>query len=339
MMDPLALELLKRLPIEPPGITTTALRDALAAVGFERTQRAIQLRLEGLESAGTIARDRSRKPHRWSISAESKRRLLDPMTPAEALALLVAHEYLGALLPPSSRHYLKERLDEVSEAIEREYSGRGRRWSSRVRRVPNELPRPAKLISSEVFEAISDALYEGLVIEARYRKRYARGEESYRLHPLGLLERDDALWLVARKEEEGELGEVQQFVLSRMRDVRICRGEPVKEPARFSLDRWLEEGRAHYLLGEEIELVARFRADVAERLEESPIAKGQRLVLLEDGWFRCEVKVPYTRALLALLISYGPLVIVDSPRALREAIRDDHRAAFEAYEERPRRRR
>lgn len=335
-MDTLALELLKRLPTEPPGITTTALREALAAIGLERSQRAIQLRLDGLEREGSIARDRSGKPHRWSIEPEIKRKLLNPMTASEALALLMAHEYIGQLLPPRSRRYLKERLDEVSAAIEREHSGRGRRWVERVRRVPNELPRGAQRLASGVVETISEALYEGLVIEVRYRKRYARSDESYRLHPLAILERDDALWLVARKEQGGELGGVQQFVLSRMRGVSVCRGEPIKEPARFSIDRWIAEGRAHYRLGEEIDLIARFRGDVAERLEENALGAGQRLIEGKDGWVRCEVTVPYTRALQSLLISYGALCVVESPPALRDAISAAHREALAAYTSRKR---
>lgn len=330
-MNSIDRELLLRIPSEPPGASTTELRAALASAGYPLTARAVQKRLASLEARHDLRCERGGKPHRWSIDKRSKQKLLDPMTPAEALSLSLAHQYLRPLLPPASQAFLRERLDEIDESIRREHGERTKRWKDKVRRVPNELARRGPQVARGVFDSVSRALYEGLVIETRYRKRYSRTDALYRLHPLALLERSDALWLVARTEDEGELAGVKQFVLHRMRSVEVQRGSPVKSPPGFSIDKWIESGHAHFVLGPPIELVARFHADVAERLEESPIGEGQTLARIDDEWFRCRTTVSHTRALVAFLTSYGPLCVVEKPKALREAIRTDLQRALDAY--------
>lgn len=315
--------LLRNIPSEAPFATTTELVRTLAAAGHPLTPRAVQKRLASLELEGVIACERDGKPYRWSVDARSKRALLAPMLPHEALALALADEHLSRLLPPKSRAYLRERLREAEDALEREHGQRTRRWRTKVKRVPSELERRAPRVDRAVFEAVSQALDEELALEVSYRKRYARRDARRRLHPLGILERSDALWLVARVEEDGELGDVRNFALHRMRRVAILRGVPAKPPPRFSLDRWVAEGHAHFRLGDEIRLVSRFRADVADRLEESPFADDQTLEDLGDGWVRLRATVPFTRALTAFLLSYGAHCEVEAPSALREHLRGE----------------
>lgn len=331
-MDELDRLLLRQLPTETPGATTPELGRLLSSTGHVLTARAVQKRLAALEARHEVVCDRGTKPFRWSIEAQRKRALLTPVLPHEALTLLLADEHLKHILPPSSRRALQERIDELDQAVQREHGQRSERWRAKVRKVPNEHGRVPPRVDGAVLAAISSALDEELVVTLDYTKRGANGATQRRVHPLGLLERDDALWLVAREElPSGELSEVKQFVLHRMESVTVLRGERAKKPANFSLDRWIRSGQAHFRLGEDVALVARFRRGVADRLAESPIAHDQQLEEVDDDWTRLRAQLPHTRALEVLLIGYGSLCVVEEPAALREAIRGELEAALSAY--------
>lgn len=331
-MDDLDRLLLVSLPTSTPGVTTPELHRVLAAAGHELTPRAVQKRLAGLEQRHDLHCAREGKPFRWHVDPATKRELLAPMLPHEALTLALADEHLSLLLPPRSLRYVRERLGESERALEREHGQRSRRWRVKVRKVPSALGRVPPRVDQAVFATVSEALDEELVLDVDYAKRWSDEYTRRRLHPLGLLERNDALWLVARDEDDrGELGDVKQFVVHRMRRARVARGVRVRPPANFSLERWIESGEPHFKLGPDVALVARFRADVADRLEESPLTNEQALEPTRDGWVRLRAVLPHTRALETFLMGYGSLCVVEAPPALRTAIATELQAASDAY--------
>ena len=89
-------------------------------------------------------------------------------------------------------------------------------------------------------------------------------------------------------------------------------------PKGFDLDAWLDGGNLGYLVDEKpLSLVLRFHKDAAVTVLETPLCADQKLREEPDGWTRVEARVPDTRVLRAWLRSFGPLVEVVAPKALR----------------------
>lgn len=333
MTDAVDSLLLQRIPTQPDRVSTPELADVLRNAGHALTLRAVQKRLSALERMhGLVRHDRS-KPHQWSWPRGAKQRLFPTMAPHEALALVLVRDHMQPLLPPRTLQWIDDRLAQSQRELGSEPSGKPVKWRSKVGRVPHELPRFPKPPDARVFRNVSEALYEGLQLALRYSKRFEPKPLDYVVHPLGLCERDGELWLVARKQDGDTPGDLRFFLLHRMHEARVLRGRPVVPPPGFDLARAIAGGSAHFPLelGASIRLRARFDGRVVEKLAESPLAQDQKLTAQKDGWYRLEATVPHTRALQTFLLGYGPLCVVESPVALRDAIARDLSEAAAAY--------
>lgn len=324
--------LLKRIPTEPARVTTTELIEHLRQHGQGMTPRGVQKRLGELAERHGLRRIVVGKPHQWCFPVGAKEKLFGAMAPHEALALVLAREHLRALLPPRTTQFIEERLRQTERELDADPSGRPSRWRKTVVHVPHELPRIATPPDARVFRNVSEALYDGLQLALDYRKRGQSEPETYALHPLGLCERDGELWLVATKDDDPSRTP-RFFLLHRATAAKVQRGKPVRVPPGFDLERLIAEGDAHFVLdlGHAIPLRARFAPGVADKLLERPLHKDQRTSLRRDGWLVLEATVPHTRALVAFLLGYGPLCVVDGPKALRDEIAGLHADAAAQY--------
>ena len=333
MLDDVDQIILHRIPTVPQRASTPDIAEALRNQGHDLGPRALQKRLATLETEHAIVRYDGSKPHQWSWHRGAKQKLFPNMAPHEALSLLLAREHLRALLPPRTLQWIEERLEQSEREVGIDQTGKSGLWRTKVRRVPHDLPRVAPRIDARVFKSVSEALFEGLQLSLRYRKRFVHEPTEYVVHPIGLCEREAELWLAARKHQEDAPGELRFFLLHRMLDAKVLRGRPAVAPAGFTLDVAIREGMAHFPLelGNAVPLVARFDDCVIEKLDESPLAADQTLERLPDGWVRLRATVPHTRALHTFLVGYGPLCVVESPRALVDAIVTDLESAVAAY--------
>lgn len=333
MLDPIDLTLLKRIPTHPHRASTPELARELRACGHDLGARAVQKRLAALRDAHDLVCHDANKPHQWSWPKGAKQKVFPKMAPYEALSLLLAREHLRLILPPKTLAWIEERLAQTETEVQEDQSGNVTKWCSKVRRMPHDIPRVVPTIDTRVFKNVSEALFEGLQLDLSYRKRYVQAPQEYRVHPLGLVERDGELWLAARKVDDTESPEIRFFLLHRMAQASVLRGRPAIAPAGFDLDAELARGVAHFplSLGPAMNFTARFSTMVVEKLEQSPLSRDQTLKPVEDGWVRLTATVPHTRALHAFILGYGPLCVVESPETFRESIAKDLKQALAGY--------
>ena len=81
-----------------------------------------------------------------------------------------------------------------------------------------------------------------------------------------------------------------------------------------------------------LELVLRVRGLLGNFLVETPLAQGQKVSKLDDGWTRIKVTVPDTLQLRTWIMSLGKDAVIDGPAALRREIGLEARQLMAHYD-------
>jgi len=320
--DPLlrTLALLRLVPRHPRSTTTAAIRAALAGRGFEIHERSVQRDLVRLSELLPLTCDESR-PRRWSWTREAESFDIPAMDPSTALAWELLDRHVAPLLPPLLRARFRPLAARAAETLRSAGDSSYSRWRDRVVVVDRGQPLLAPKVPEAVFDAVQTALFEGRVIEGAYRARSrpVQADTRRRLHPLGLVLRDQLTYLVAVETQDGP---VKQFALHRFGAVRVT-DEAAQRPARFNLRRWIEEQRGMDLpTGEVARLVLEVDALTGQHLEESTLSRDQVVDWLDPGRARVEATLPVTEQLLWWLLGHGRRIEVLAPAGLRARWRD-----------------
>lgn len=318
MADPLlrTLALLRLVPRHPRGITAAELRDALAGRGFDIHERSVQRDLVRLSELLPLTSDESR-PRRWSWPREAESFDIPAMDPSTALAWELLDRHVAPLLPPLLRARFRPLAARAAETLRSAGDNTYARWRDRVVVVHRGQPLLAPKVPEEVFDAVQTALFEGRVLAGSYRARSRPGDGApeRRLHPLGLVLREQLTYLVA---VEAPHAPIKQFALHRFVQVRVT-DEPAQKPPRFQLRRWIEEQRGMDLpTGEVARVELEVDALTAQHLEESALSRDQRVQWLTTDRARIEATLPDTEQLLWWLLGHGRRIEVVAPPSLRQ---------------------
>lgn len=196
------------------------------------------------------------------------------MDPTIVLAYQLAEQYLRPLLPPSLLTQLAPHFHQAQRVLEAMPDNPLSQWPDRVRVLPRRLPLIAPDIPVEIVDGVCRGLLQGRCLSVRYRSRQKETVHDYpRIHPLGLILRDEIAHLLCRFWRYPNL---HQLVLHRLEAVKVL-DTPVEIPLDFDLDRYLSNGEAWMPTGGEIDLVVRFRYESGRHLRETPLHAEQRL--------------------------------------------------------------
>jgi predicted DNA-binding transcriptional regulator YafY len=220
------------------------------------------------------------------------------------------------LLPPLLRARFRPLAARAAETLRSAGDSTYARWRDKVVVVERGQPLLAPKVPDAVFDAVQTALFEGRVIEGGYRARSrpGQGDAQRRLHPLGIVLRDQLTYLVAVESSDGP---VKQFALHRFTAVRVL-DEPAQRPPRFHLRRWIEEQRGMDLpTGEVARVALEVDALTAQHLEESALSRDQRIAWLDPSRAHVEATLPLTEQLLWWLLGHGRRIEVLAPAELR----------------------
>ena len=184
----LCLELLKRIPRQRK-IDSRELQIQLKEAGYERDIRTIQRQLESLCQHFDIERDDSSRPYgyRWKESAPGLS--LPGLTEQESLLMILAEQHLHHQLPASLMKSLQGFFEQARRNLSPVHSGeavaRAREWLSKVRVVSTTLPMLPPKIKPEVFEQVSQALYNNCWLDITYTNALKKRTQA-QVMPLGL---------------------------------------------------------------------------------------------------------------------------------------------------------
>lgn len=317
--------MLRRIPRAPSKITVAELAAGLGDEGFRISRRSLERDLHALSARFPLVLDDRAKPYGWSWMPHASLELLPRLTPAQAVAILLAKTHLHTLLPQN----LHRELQPVFAAAERELAATGwKDWHRRTAVIPNTLRLLPPRIEPGVMAAVQSALARDRCLEGTYRSKGADQGKRLRIHPLGLLSRGPVLYLVGTL---FDYDDVRQLALHRLHQVEVSTA-PARPRDGFDLQAYAATSGATFQDRGPIRLVARFAAAAAEHLRETRLSADQTWTLVEQGE-RAEVTatVADDASLRWWLLGFGDLVEVLAPPSLRADLASALQGALGQY--------
>lgn len=326
------LELLQAIP-HRRFASPEELTQALNSRGYPVTVRTVQRDLQMLrEHLPLEVRDDS-KPHGWGWQHQPPDGVAG-MGTSEALMVALVERHLQAALPASMLETFRPTFDRARRRLSRLGAKAGASsWVDKVAATqPALVGRPPKT-ERAVREAIAQALLLERQIDCRYEAFGEEEAKAYRLHPLGLVLRAGAMYLLATK---GPRTQSAFFAMHRFRRVEV-RPEPVIHASGTTLQSELERTGGQFgvpVEGEQtISLHLLCDGMMASYLRESPLADDQRLTARSDGWYDVHVTLADSWELKWWLISRSPSVEVISPKPLRREVVEALRVGLSRYDD------
>jgi len=321
---------LKMIPRAPRKIDTRTLvqrlRDEFA---IRTTPRTIQRDLQKLAAVFPLECDYLGQHYGWSWVKTADLFDLPGMDPQTALTLKLASLFLGRVLPRSTVRFLDGHVKRADAVLREKLGSRlHRAWSSKVRVMPRGLPLQAPHLRSEVLEVVYDALFQERCFEARYVPRRGGTAKTRTIHPLGLVHRDAAGYLVCTI---GDRDGVVTLALHRIEAASMLETKR-RAPEGFDLDDYVSRGSAGFRYAEApVALYALIEEPLAQVLEETQLSADQVLEPHGEGRYRLRVELPDNWDLRAWLLAQGDAVEVVEPASLRDELADLLESAATVY--------
>lgn len=321
--------MLQRIPTEPRKASTTQIRDALAAEGYETTARTVQRDLDGLSAKFGYTNEQRGRTNLWFWPRYTRTIDIPAMEPSAATAIAMLGDHLSGLLPPGLLTAIKPYIDRSREVLVAASDHPYARWRKKVRAIGHGPLLRAPQVPVGVFDAVCHGLLKEQCLSVSYRRRGESLAKTSILHPLGLVIRDSVYYLVATA---WNFNDVLQYALHRMNKVEFT-DTPARRPKGFDLDKYLteEKGFAYPLSDKSILLQAVFHSVVAVHLEERPLSEDQIIKTQPDGSVLIEASIADTQELRWWLLGLGNYVTVLEPVRLRKELVRTFRDALSNY--------
>ena len=267
-----ALELLRRIPRQRK-ITARDLHRQLQETGLPKGLRTVQRQLKLLSEHFDIECDDREQPYGYRWKHQSEGFCVPRLNLQDSLLLTLAEQYLRKILPARLMKSMEGFFTQAR--YELEYHGGQRpelEWLSKVRIVDTTQPLMAPILKPDVFEAVSNALYENKWLKLKYENAEGwRG--NYRVMPLGLAQQGPRLYLVCRFED---FDNERSLALHRIISAEVSiRG--FERPPEFDLEKYDDDGRFGFGEGERIKLTFKINKPNGFHLLESPLSKDQEV--------------------------------------------------------------
>lgn len=310
--------MLREIPRFPRRITTATLRERLRNAGYDATLRTIQRDLIKLSGPLPLLADNA-KPQGWSWEANAQQMDLPTLEPQAALVFHLAEKYLRSMLPASTLDYLAPWFRTAGGVLDNQGNGLSE-WRKKIRVLAPGQPLQPPVLDAGVQELVTQALLQNTCISIMYRPRGGKAGKEYVVNPLGLVVRDQTIYLVCTL---WDYPDIKQLVLNRMHSATLL-DKPAKQLKGFDLDEYIATGEFGWPTesGKTIQLVAEFSREAAVSIIERPMEKNQKVEDVDEKTVRLTATVPDTRELRSWLLGFGIQVEVIAPEGLRGEIRD-----------------
>ncbi|MFP4606323.1 MAG: helix-turn-helix transcriptional regulator [Thiohalospira sp.] len=325
--------LLRAIPRQPGWMSTAELHERLAEEGFDVSRRTVQRDLNALSTLFPLVSEEDGSGQLWGWMEGAPVLDLPGLSPASALAFRLAELHLRPILAPEAVDALEPHFQAARQVLT-ETDSRLARWPDRVRVLPRNQRLLPPSVNREAWSTLCTALMAGRQVRATYYARSRGGEpKEYRLHPLGLVVRDEVTYLVATA---NDYDDILLMALHRFGDVTE-RPEPATPPPDFDLDDWIDADQGPDLPehAEPIRLEARFRDETAVHLYETPLSPDQELTPEGDGWTRLTATVAETAQLRWWILGFGANAQVCAQDDLRNRLAVEVRKMARLYTPHP----
>ena len=323
--------MLKMIPRHPRTIDSVGIRQRLTDLGFAAPNlRTIQRDLEMLSLSFPLeVADESKRPMQWHWGRGAAALDIPSLDASEAVAMKLVQTYLKPMLPGSMLATLEPHFAAAERVLAETGALGPGRWTKRIRVLPKGL----QLLPPKVDAGAQKTVYDALLREKRlaiaYRPHGQVADRAYDINPLGLVIRNNVVYLVASLAANNEL---RQFVLHRMKSASVL-DEGAVAPQGFDLDAYIAQGEFGWPTGKKIRLVANFSRGAALSLAETRLSADQVLRDLNDDEVRLTATVLETVELHWWLMSFGPEAKVLRPSTLRIRLIESAKSTMSNYRE------
>jgi predicted DNA-binding transcriptional regulator YafY len=311
------LYILQSIPRAPQKISSRQLHERLQQNNFVIDLRSVQRDLNELSTLfPDLQNDNCKVEIGWRWTKESKIQQIPAIDPSMALTFKLVDQFLSELVPQSVKAILKPYFDSSDDVLNALGTDKMATWSDKVRILPRTQPLIPAAINEEVLTTVYQGLFEGKQIQATYRRGYDEEIRDYVLNPLGLVFRENAIYLVANlKKDYAPL----HYALHRFTDCELL-GSPVETSDDFKLDDVIKSGSFEYaeIEGKMLSLTVIVDPTVAKHLSESPLSDDQTMTEGIDERIKVSATVKDTRQLKWWLLGFGDQVEVIKPKRLRD---------------------
>jgi predicted DNA-binding transcriptional regulator YafY len=321
-------QMLRLIPRLPFKITANQLFDKLQAESFVTTKRTVERDLMTLSKSFPIISDERDKPYGWSWSKDGAVFDLPGISNTEALTFKLVEQHLKPILPASTLAQLQAYFLTADKKLTSLSShSTAHTWLDKVRVIqPSQTLLPPD-INEEAQRVISEGLLQDMQVRVTYQKRGKDKSDEYVVHPLGLVERGQLIYLVCTF---SNYQDVRILALHRMLSAEL-HDEPSQRPVEFSLDAYITSGAFGFGGEETITLEAIFMNPAGDHLYETPLSTDQVLEPQANGLLKVTATVVNTEQLRWWLLGFGGRVEVLGPSQLREAIAQSVQSAADIY--------
>ncbi len=319
--------MLRQLPRQPRKIGTAEIRKRMREAGYDVTTRTIQRDLVKLSTVLPLHADESR-PKGWAWIADAPQLDMPALEPQAALTFHMVERHLMSLLPASTLNYLTPWFHAATGVLDSQPGALGA-WRNKVRILAPGMPMLPPEVDGEIQRVVTQALLSGQRIEVTYRSREARGGKTYEASPLGIVLRDQVLYLICTLREYDD---IKQLVLGRIQSARLL-DKPARVLPGFDIDAYIEQGEFGFPVqgGKRIALVVDIDREAARSVLERPLDRSQRIEDIDEKIVRLSASIANTAELRRWLLGFGPRAVLQGPASLREEMRAEIAAMHRGY--------
>lgn len=320
-------EMLKLLPNKGAGKTASEITLGLKHAGFSVSKRQVERDLQALSSIFPLHCNDAGMPYgwRWADHASVE---LPGLAVSDALSLKLVESSLKDLLPQAVLASLLPRFDEAERKLAAlADSNPNARWRDKVRLVSPGLNLQKISIDAGVLEVVQECLLADEQIDADYQGGEGKFSQGIRLHPLALVTRGPATYLLATS---FDYPDVRRYALHRFSAARRTY-DSCQRLQDFDVDAYLRAGGMEFGKGAPVRLEAYVSSGLATVLRETPLGSDQVLVP-EDARFRLSVTHAESWQLHWWLLGQGDQIEVLAPASLRDRIFNSLSAALANYQ-------
>lgn len=306
--------MLRMIPRYPCKIDGAKIEERLKEEGYPTGRRTIQRDLDKLSAIFPLLCDNQTKPYGWSWKTDAPAFEIPNMEPSAALMFRMADQHLARMLPAAVRRSLHPYVQNAEKALDRIARNGLRAWPDKVRTISRGQPLLSAMIKPGVMEAVCEAVLEERRLKIVYRKKGEKGIVEYEASPLGLVFRDQVVYLVATLwDYENPL----LLLLHRMESAEILRKIAVP-PVGFDFRKYTDR-ELNFPEGEKpFRLELKLAAEIAVHLSETPLSEDQEMIEKADGRVLVRATVADTAQLRWWLLGFGSQVEVLKPKKLRK---------------------
>jgi predicted DNA-binding transcriptional regulator YafY len=234
------------------------------------------------------------------------------LTIPEALSLVLVERYLSEALPASLTGALNNMFEKARSTLDLQKKNPKARWAEKICVVQPTQPLLPPKIDDAVVNVVHEALLNEEQIEVDYRN-WAGKQEKLVLHPLGLMQRGPASYLIALC---FDYDDPRPYPLHRIISATRLYADARKKEG-FTINDYADE-QGHFGTGKMITFKARVRGHLLRVLEETKLEAKQTLSKPDaEGWCQLMARVRDTWQLRWWLLAQEKSIEVIGPPGLR----------------------